>query len=128
MRVVSQPLCEELFRLSKWGKNRHNEGIKGFWTDRLGGYSCPKYDLGYLIRKLPPTRVKLVNKINAETGNRFWLAQYHHSNVPKRMFESRTAVTVKKRAEVVFTADTPEDAACLLAIELVKLGELEAAA
>ena len=63
---------------------------------------APAYDLGYLLRKLPSGKVSL-----DMVGNQ-WRCWYEDSDEPRATF-----------------ADTPEDAACKLAIELWKAGVLK---
>lgn len=105
--VASLELCKELYSLSGW------ETPYFFTEDILGkdrDYQHIRYDLGYLLRKLPtkerthesgyktfsPFRLKRINKNHWEAG------------YPKLWCQS----------------DTPEDAACKLAIELFRQGIL----
>jgi hypothetical protein len=110
MNVANFELCQELYELSGW-----LTGIDGFCYVSLAGESsgfevrpltdvgddrvriCPAYDLGYLLRKLPPGNV-----LTSVEGK--WIA----SSSPK-----------------VTTAPTPEDAAAKLAIELFRQGILK---
>jgi hypothetical protein len=109
MNFANSELCQELYDLSGWltgidgycyvsptGERRGFEvrTLKDTENDRAR--VCPAYDLGYLLRRLPPGNVltSLEDK---------WIA----SSSPK-----------------VTTAATPEDAATKLAIELFKHGIL----
>lgn len=117
MTVASKELCERLHELSGW-----ETGTTGFcysgdmlvfgWTND----SIPAYDLGFLLRKLP-------YKVKDEYQS--W--QYGHKLMP-------TASTgwkiwfgeIGKDSETHFTsADTPEDAAAKLCIELIESGDLK---
>lgn len=107
MNVASLELCKELYELSGW-----NSGQRAFYTfdedkmvetnafdeDLVG--EIRKYDLGYLIRKLPPY-VQLMTMRNG-----------------------CDAVLKDLKNTVAVHADTPEDAACKLAIELFEQGIL----
>lgn len=104
--VASLELCKELYELSgrtwheeiiySWHKDDGDYVIEDFWT----GSTCPAYDLGYLLRKMPPHYL-------------FTFSQYDDG--------SKWSLMSKES----FIADTPEDAACLLAIELFKQGVLK---
>lgn len=125
MTVASLELCKELYELSGWGDTHgcwyesyavttiecwpwqrdHNYRDEGYHSE------TPAYDLSYLLRKLPKTRkrktakqsrTERLNLSAADDGS--WVAGYlGHGFV---------------------LADTPEDAACDLAIELFKKGVL----
>jgi hypothetical protein len=96
--VASLELCRELYELSGWKTFAMERGLA---EDRP---IDPAYDLGYLLRKLQRNHVELVGLTTGE-----WTARaYWHS-------------TEQARAEY---ADTPEDAAAKLAIELFKQGIL----
>ena len=97
---ANDELNAELYKLSGWETSE----------DKIHGpMNCPEYPLGYLLRKLP-------TKYNNEAlelfviGNR-WTCQYDDGGI-----EDNEYPTAK--------ADTPEDAACKLAIELFKQGIL----
>jgi hypothetical protein len=109
MNFANSELCQELYDLSGWltgidgycytsptGERRGFEvsTLKDIENDRA--LVCPAYDLGYLIRRLPPGNV--LTSLEDE-----WIA----SSSPK-----------------VTTAATPEDATAKLAIELFKQGIL----
>jgi hypothetical protein len=117
MAVASFDLCKELYELSGWIYDQH-----GFWwhddsqqphlcnvnhwpEDPLGKELFPPYDLGYLLRKLPEG-IELTNRNG-------WMAKYSEF-LPSR--------------NQVIHADTPEDAACKLAVELFKQDILKKAA
>lgn len=126
MNVASLELCKELYELSGWDSDFIRTSIRGdVWnvhvrpTDpnwRFAGGVAPAYSLGYLLRKLPnyiPTfgddgdDYLFSLKPNFE-GNE-WEAAYW--GIQKSLYWNR--------------ADTPEDAACKLAIELYKQGVLK---
>lgn len=132
MNTASLELCKELYVLSGWGelgdvpppdkwysfgKTNDNAGI----TDRTSigrdtHYlnSVPAYDLGFLLRKLPAI-------LNMPDGP-------HQLHLVKDWFVEYQTYDLKKRHSVgiyKFMADTPEDAACKLAIELFKQGVLQ---
>lgn len=127
MNVASLELCKELCELSGWkdtfawysGNEVEFEGQAGWdgavyenclqydWCDDV-----PAYDLGYLLRKLP-----IVIDAEDHPEHATWL----HLRI--------TALSKDKwnfyyeRTDLSFT-DLPEDAACNLAIELLKQGVL----
>ena len=107
MSYASHNLCTELFELSDWGK---------YWTDESRDNGIPAYDLSYLLRKLPVEHKEATLKLSAFTldGKSFYYADYEH--VPE----------LDPSWDVFNTqpADTPEDAAAKLAIELFKRGVL----
>lgn len=117
MNVASRELCEELYEVSGWGADPldKDDDIRDWYghpTD-LKGWVCPKYDLGYLLRKLPEYikdsggyRYFILTPVSG-----YWCAQYGRSSVS-------VTVLTKKSA-------SPEDALCKLAIELVKQGILK---
>lgn len=122
MNVASLELCKELYDLSRWGLER-NSGFEGkYWvgTEQEGfnlrlmkgvpAYSStyPAYDLGYLLRKLPQGCCGLFQSKHT------WVASYTDllgKHPLRKPIQSKQA-------------DTPEDAACKLAIELFKQGVL----
>jgi hypothetical protein len=105
MNVANFELCQELYELSGWltgidgncyvshaGERKGVEVRPLTDTGDDGIQICPAYDLGYLLRRLP------VGNVLSSVEDK-WIA----SSSPK-----------------VTTADTPEDAAAKLAIELFK--------
>lgn len=99
--VASLELCKELYELSGWIDR------KELRLDYVVGKGVlPRYDLGYLLRKLP-----LGSQVYTSIGkpNKYY-AHYHELRGEKSGF---------------CEADTPEDAACKLAIELFKKGILK---
>lgn len=106
--VAGLELCQKLYDLSKWddcsmmhdtdlGEPVVTQSLK--WTGML-----PAYDLGYLLRKLPPScpleHVVLPNSTH-DLWHILWMGRDKEGDFPQ-------------------SADTPEDAACKLAIELIK--------
>lgn len=133
MNVASLELCKELYELSGWESDAINPDLEHCWVESKKGWKCeltyvfdnygqgkqwgvvPAYDLGYLLRKLPAklnsAYLKLVSfeETRYAPTNRFgWLCFYSGSSPQAK-------------------ADTPEDAACKLAIELFKQGILKQA-
>lgn len=114
MNVASSELCRTLQELSGWGGTHfawywQQSEAGGFDTSDLA-VSChkriagckssePAYDLGYLLLKLPNYQDGYLTIYVQPTGD--WEAQYGHSKLN-------------------CCADTPEDAACKLVIELFK--------
>lgn len=98
MNVANLDLCRELYELSGWTDNDHHRYLGE-------GEEIPAYDLGYLLRKLQPFNAADLQWLGGK-----WAAQaVIFGTQPK-----------SERTE----ADTPEDAACKLAIELFKQGVL----
>lgn len=117
MNVANLSLCKELYELSGWDDNElwdctyRNQTVNAtlnrvqiasdrgeyYWTD-------PRYDLGYLLRKLPNASI--------HTDHPYDAIYYSYR---KGGYDTQT---------LHFKADTPEDAACKLAIELFKQGIL----
>jgi hypothetical protein len=115
--VANQELCRELYKLSAWGSNYENTASPDYELDWYGAnktYECPKYPLGYLLRKLP-----LVIKQEDQEGFLTMTndgEDYHFSYgwwfEPDRMDEVEGADR------------SPENAVCKLAIQLFKEGIL----
>lgn len=120
MNTASLDLCKELYKLSGW------DGVS-YWYDSNGTTEIvlsekrasiqnqrevyaenevPAYDLGYLLRKLPQTGTNKQLRLIRGTVN--WQAELTRVG-------SKTILGI---------ANTPEDAACKLAIELFKQGVL----
>ena len=114
MNTASLELCRELYELSGW---LCKYGWFGQYTgEELGyqvlvrseyeinaSYQCPAYELGYLLRKLPPYTRVWFNK-------KSWVCSQGGGGAEDNASEY---------------ADTPEDAVAKLAIELFKQGILE---
>ena len=139
MNVASLDLCKELYELSGWGEypDRPHFAWREFIAKRTGSswYSAeedytegwrdpldrrhatgithniehvaPAYDLGYLLRKLPQFMLTRHD------------AKYYINNVTLDIRGPGLQSSFSNEA------DTPEDAACKLAIELFKRGVLE---
>lgn len=103
VNVASKELCAKLKKLSGWSDTTfcwNGQIIPAFWPEEMRAHdvdSFPAYDLGYLVRKLPP----------------FSLHRYPADN-GLYTAESSDGWALEQ-------GDTPEDAACKLAIELLKL-------
>lgn len=120
MNVASLELCKELYKLSGWINTTEvwikNGTITGAITkyeleiNKLDGfYLHPAYGLGYLLRKLQP----LGTSIRAN-GFGTWEVETDSEEVGSDEY-----------SQLEFTMNTPEDAACKLAIELFKQGILK---
>lgn len=93
MNVASLELCKTLFELSGWNEYGQAE------TDVHANVISYNYTLGYLLRKLP-------KQTNVASREEYWTASCGNKEI---IIESQRA-------------DTPEDAACKLAIELIRKG------
>lgn len=114
MNVANLENCRELYKLSDWDDTEHWHVYTGLnfigvniaaTTDFLKDHpdynkTAPAYDLGYILRKLPKSN------LSAEYSSSDWRCETMSS-------DSRMIRTY---------ADTPEDAAAKLAIELFKQG------
>jgi hypothetical protein len=122
--VASLELCKELYELSGWRKdvehvyysnggavNPRNVWPKNEVFDKPG--NIPAYSLGYLLRKLPMQYNRGILLVGVTNGDK-WSAQYYSFYPPDRGAKS-----------AILIADTPEDAAAKLAIELFKQGILK---
>jgi hypothetical protein len=121
MNVAELSLCKELYELSGWvdvesyweyypvankSTLRHSAPGNVFPDDKiLPDYITPAYSLGYLLRKLPLVTLKHV-ALDSDDLKR-WNCITEQWGVLRNHY-----------------ADTPEDAACKLAIELFKQGIL----
>lgn len=121
MNTASLNLCKKLYELSGWNepsegwyKDNNEEwiGVRALYDHKPGGdinvdtrsnFISPAYDLGYLLRKLP-----LGTELTKGTKGYFIAPPYQY----------------RKRSMAEYF-DTPEDAACKLAIELFKQGVLK---
>lgn len=114
MNVASLELCEELFRLSEWGHtsyywNKDDQYVPGkqwrLQNGKIFPEDVPAYDLGYLLRKLQHNYVQI---------------EYHSD---MKRWSAYSPIEKNPGLSMPF-ADTPEDAACQLAIELFRQGIL----
>lgn len=114
--VASLDLCRELYELSGWEAHFAYNTYTGNVVKRFAKHDpaiLPAYDLGYLLRKLPKyighasqsCRFGLFPQGFTNTASANWCASYD---------------TYKGEIYLLQTADTPEDAACKLAVELFK--------
>lgn len=118
--VADLELCKELYELTGWDGTFWNYsrssgsdfpfklGHKGSVETREVKERYPAYSLGYLIRKLPDTT-------NIGVSGDLYTAYSNPVGLP----------TGDKWHDFVEVAKTPEDAACMLAIELFKAGVLK---
>lgn len=134
MNVASLELCKELYELSGWRLTYFNHhqfqnhsspiesrhivhttlGDNNYGLELEGAsyiYQLeitPAYDLGFLLRKLPYKfpNSQINHWLTVSKGANSWVARYSN------------------REDFVKRADTPEDAAAKLAIELLKSGVL----
>ena len=122
MNVASLSLCKDLYQRSGWkGTDYFYQFIE--YSDLSTGYylinpvletplhanAYPAYDLGFLLRRLP--RQAWQKDFYLLVSDSEWVAGYdskHPTGLPRSAF-----------------ADTPEDAACKLCVELFKKGILK---
>jgi hypothetical protein len=115
-------LCKELCKLSGW-KNTFaywyqnwmlgNKWMVGYQGSPSIEATVPAYDLGYLLTKLPPqTSIKKEHDASPQLPEE---TPAHY----------RALYDTTDGRHFWLGADTPEDAACLLAIELFKQGVLK---
>lgn len=105
MNVASLELCKELFEL---GGESWRKGLTQYSQDfQPNGVTknIPRYDLGYLLRKLPENMLCGLLLANDKTM-------------------CVLDVSYKREDRPSIMAKTPEDALCQLAIELFKQGIL----
>lgn len=149
MNVANKDLCKELYELSGWGKqgdvmyswikyslkdnpdtypwpypliNNMSE-LQLATANGEQEYSYPAYDLGYLLRKLPQDIQEhyLTLEICTAHGKPEWSADYIKFDSMKLEI---SYLLSDDNADITH-ADTPEDAACRLAIELIKQGVIK---
>lgn len=104
MNVASLELCKELHELSGWTQ----PGM--YAVDQDSNEHAHRYDLGYLLRRLPSSKTERgseleLRKLKGEVLEGSWQIGYD-------------------RGKVWQLASTPEDAAAKLCIELFKQGVL----
>lgn len=132
MTTASLKLCQELYELSGWEATdfawwaNDREKLDDWSIDKIVhvetqtyknlGWKFPAYDLGYLLRKLPP-----IVTLKSRSGGR-WSAQLVRGQLVYSYQEQKDEI---KKWEIERTADTPEDALTLLAIELFKQGVIK---
>lgn len=128
MNVANIEVCRELYDLSEWGKNTKGNALELWGTDSnnqsaiitsneyASGESkigipiilLPAYDLGYLLRKLPyKTEDGWLSLFKSGENN--WMACYIQD---EDQFNEEAA-------------DTPENAAAALAVQLFCKGVLK---
>lgn len=126
--VASLNLCKELYELSGWDDvgygwfkyGKHLSGDKEVWDiGREAISEFPAYDLGYLLRKIVET---------SYPGKTIDI-RYNHpeqmlATAPREWIGKYTASFADMRQGDYPYADTPEDALCKLALELIKQGIL----
>lgn len=118
IHVACLDLCRELYELSKWENIYHRWSKNIYGKDVVidtsaAGSTVPAYDLGYLLRKLPQN--SWIGYTDT-SGHRGYALAYTFAWNEKGDYISKIAEC---------RADTPEDAACLLAIELFQRGILK---
>ncbi len=120
MNVASKELAKELYHASNkewrdtdfgWAHGYFNEDHQLTYTlhlhDKGDHTSCiPAYDLGYLLRKLP-----LEHRYRKYTGG----LKLEYVDLDEKLWEAGYDTD-----DTEAYANTPEDAACKLAIELIK--------
>lgn len=130
MTTANLENCKKLYELSGWGNvGGEQDNPDYYWVQSLDGgrenYTCygggsipsdggiyPAYDLGYLLRKLEDAE---------HQGEAIQLNYCHHQDGSRNY-----CISIGKALKSLFEyADTPEDAACLLAIKLIEQGVLK---
>lgn len=127
MNVASLERCGELYKLSGWefGHMRYDLTHRSLGVND-GDYKgkVPAYDLGYLLRKLPAHfntgDARGAFEFFLKTTGREWFAGYNKPELGKWLYDNNHGVW-----ETPCSADTPEDAAAGLAIQLFKQGILK---
>lgn len=138
MHVASKELCQELYELSGWYdtfawysgdaiKFEGEAGYEGSVCENAIQYDwctdIPAYELGYLMRKLQPFQYKVKGRHSDvmpvrclpfvwQESTHEWRAGYKYNLLGQRY------------DDLFIYASSPEDAACKLAIELLKQGIL----
>lgn len=121
MNVATLANCKELYELSGWKPSHwwawygHREvDTKYEVLDHTTAETiCPAYDLGYLLRKLPEYQD---GDLTVRQHRYEWQAGYG--------FDGVVFLGIWNGTNLEASGDTPEDAACKLAIELFKQGVL----
>lgn len=110
MHVASKELCQELYAVSGWEETsftyyEFSDGITYAPADlkpeEFVSWLCRAYDLGYMLRKLRKNSIGYAFGVNKYLGELQYTAYFGND----KSF-----------------ADTPEDAAAKLCIELIKQG------
>ena len=127
MNVASLDLCRELHELSAWGIGDPDvmwrwsrNGVGDFFQERalpvVYPGQIPAYDLGYLLRKLPPKVYDGILQLELVyvPGGLQWQARYYNYYPANRGQTFGAGI-----------AETPEDAAALLCIRLIEEGALK---
>lgn len=126
MNTVSTELCKELckdlFELSRWGRGDESLGVHFVDDGRRNGYGgtvhtlYPAYNLGYLLRKLQEDDLTIVLRWNRDMGGR----------IATREWDNKYCIGTFDMPQGEYPiADTAEDAAAKLVIELLKRGVLQ---
>lgn len=119
MNVAAPNLCKELHELSGWAdclyvfdKDEHEiivtAGATALTVESLG--YIPAYDLGYLLRKLPSG--------SGIVKNSSYPTQTYTARRPTMLGIPENPDPLKGR--IGWDADTPENALCMMTIELFK--------
>lgn len=136
MNVASLELCKELYAISGWTfsttayadywmsdpDNPAHISIKRYFGSRNfveGFVSVPAYDLGYLLRKLPyfidTKDARGTFELSLKKTHKLYWAGYNKPELGRWLYDKNHGVW-----ERPCEADTPEDAAAALLIELIK--------
>lgn len=116
MNTTSLELSKELYELSHWDLDDDNDTVydnpddNPFKIDGVPQRIIPAYDLGYLLRKLVTDDQLVLDYIEIDFNGVNWRAYVKQDFGKDELFE---------------TADTPEDCAAKLAIELFRQGVLK---
>lgn len=127
MNVASFELCKELYGLSGWATEDRllHYYAGGFVTGTADNNNPSAYDLGHLLRKLRAIDDPVLTEHKANIYVELTvLENYASATAVRGITETGPAQRIQPRLPIC-DADTPEDAACKLAIELIKQGVLK---
>ena len=118
MHVARLDLCAKLFALTGWDDTYHRWSKDIYHKDVVidtlaAGTTTPAYDLGYLLRKLPP-QTRITKEFDASE---------HYPEKTPAFF--RALYDTSDDLHFWQGANTPEDAACILALTLLERNLLD---
>lgn len=123
MNVCSLELAKELYELSGW-RDAHAHWVEddGWYIEYphphySNGLYLPAYDLGYLLRKLPP-------KIDVVNSSAYAYLTLTRKSEAYKHFGDKGLWGARYGKDIAAVASTPEDACAKLCIELIKQGIL----
>lgn len=124
MNVASLELCKELYKMSGWDGTHYVWYNRKLILERLVKYDkgtkFPAYDLGYLLRKIGES-----SRHDHEDFGMFDTVGVFHVGSTENKYLASCASDGEQIDALYERANTPEDAAAKLAIELFKQGILK---